>query len=57
MKVNNGNVWRKDNYDGYGVFGGKDFFVLLAEMNGKQGNHESLRQMGGELYYKRDNIL
>jgi hypothetical protein len=29
-----GNKWREDTYNGYGVFGGKDFYVLLAEMNG-----------------------
>lgn len=34
MLDNNGNVWIEDNYEGYGVFGGKDFYQLLAEMNG-----------------------
>jgi hypothetical protein len=29
-----GNVWTEDDYEGYGVFGGKDFYELLAEMNG-----------------------
>jgi hypothetical protein len=29
-----GNIWTEDNYDGYGVFGGKDYYELLAEMNG-----------------------
>ena len=29
-----GNQWIEDNYEGYGVFGGKDFYELLAEMNG-----------------------
>jgi len=29
-----GNVWREDNYEGYGVFGGKDYYELVAEMNG-----------------------
>ena len=29
-----GNQWVEDNYEGYGVFGGKDFYELLAEMNG-----------------------
>jgi len=33
MKDDRGNVWREDNYDGYGVFGGKDYFTLLSEMN------------------------
>ena len=29
-----GNKWKENCYDGYGVFGGKDFYELLAEMNG-----------------------
>ena len=29
-----GNKYREDFYEGYGVFGGKDFYELLAEMNG-----------------------
>jgi len=29
-----GNVWHEPYYDGYGVFGGKDYYELLAEMNG-----------------------
>ena len=34
MMDNKGNVWTEDNYEGYGRFGGKDFYELLAEMNG-----------------------
>lgn len=34
MFDNQGNSWREDNYDGYGVFGDKDYYELLAEMNG-----------------------
>ncbi len=37
MKDNKGNVWKEEEYDGYGVFGGKDYFELLAEMNGIEG--------------------
>ena len=29
-----GNKWKEEYYEGYGVFGGKDFYELLAEMNG-----------------------
>lgn len=29
-----GNQWIEDSYNGYGEFGGKDFYELLAEMNG-----------------------
>lgn len=34
MIDNKGNEWLERNYEGYGVFGGKDFYELLAEMNG-----------------------
>ena len=34
MADNAGNVWPESEYEGYGVFGGKDFYELLAEMNG-----------------------
>lgn len=30
---NKGNKWRENAYDGYGVFGGKDFYELVYEMN------------------------
>lgn len=36
MMDDNGNVWEENDYQGYGVFGGKDFFELLAEMNGRK---------------------
>lgn len=29
-----GNVWHEPNYEGYGEFGGKDYYELLSEMNG-----------------------
>ena len=28
-----GAQWYEDDYEGYGVFGGKDYYELLAEMN------------------------
>jgi hypothetical protein len=34
MTDNQGNIWKEDNYEGYGEFGGKDYYELLAEMNG-----------------------
>jgi len=34
MMDNKGNVWTENKYDGYGLFGGKDYYELLAEMNG-----------------------
>jgi hypothetical protein len=38
MIDNTGNIFTEDNYEGYGVFGGKDFYELLAEMNGFKSN-------------------
>ena len=34
MLDDKGNKWFEQNYDGYGRFGGKDYYELLAEMNG-----------------------
>ena len=34
MMDNKGNVFTENEYEGYGRFGGKDFYELLAEMNG-----------------------
>ena len=32
------NQWVEDDYEGYGVFGGKDYYELLDEMNGGTGD-------------------
>jgi hypothetical protein len=42
MIDNNNNKWVEDNYEGYGVFGGKDYYELLAEMNGKKTRYEGI---------------
>ncbi len=34
MTDNKGNKYVEHYYEGYGVFGGKDYYELLAEMNG-----------------------
>jgi hypothetical protein len=34
MLDDKGNVWEEYDYDGLGVFEGKDYYELLAEMNG-----------------------
>ena len=34
MSDDKGNVFVEECYEGYGVFGGKDYYELLAEMNG-----------------------
>lgn len=41
MVDNKGNRWREDSYDGYGVFGGKDYYELVDEMNGGSGDREA----------------
>jgi len=38
MTDNKGNQWVEDNYEGYGIFGGKDYHELLDEMNGGSGD-------------------
>jgi hypothetical protein len=51
MSDNNGNRYTEANYHGYGVFGGKDFYELLAEMNGKQTREEGIKiAFSGEKY-------
>ena len=37
-----GNTWQEDKYEGYGVFGGKDYYELLAEMNGLKTREEGI---------------
>lgn len=34
MLAPDGRVWEESDYQGYGVFGGKDIYELLAELNG-----------------------
>ena len=41
MKDHKGNTWREDSYEGYGDFGGKDFYELLAEMNGMGSDRDA----------------
>lgn len=42
MTDNNGNRWEEKHYAGYGEFGGKDFYELLAEMNGLKTRDEGI---------------
>ena len=42
MTDNEGNHWTEKYYEGYGVFGGKDFYELLAEMNGLKTRTEGI---------------
>ena len=47
MFDNKGNRWEEKKYEGYGVFGGKDYYDLVAEMNG----YESDREIGIDLAF------
>lgn len=52
MFDNKGNVWKESSYKGYGVFGGKDYYELVAEMNGyTEGTEDELRQIGIDLSF------
>jgi hypothetical protein len=42
MHDNKGHQWIEKNYEGYGVFGGKDYYELLAEMNGAKTREEGI---------------
>ncbi len=42
MHDNKQNIWTEQVYDGYGIFGGKDYYELLAEMNGLKTREEGL---------------
>jgi len=58
MLDDKGNSWVEDNYEGYGEFGGKDFYELIAEMNGLESN----RSVGIDLAfsgkpYKSPNLV
>ena len=48
MCDNKGNEWVEECYEGYGVFGGKDYYELLAEMNGLEQD----RDLGIELAFR-----
>ena len=42
MKDDKGNTWIENDYEGYGEFGGKDFYELVAEMNGLKTRDEGI---------------
>ena len=41
MYDNKGNKWKESRYDGYGEFGGKDYYELLDQMNGGEGDRQA----------------
>lgn len=58
MIDNSGNEWVEKNYQGYGEFGGKDFFVLVAEMNKvKFVDFDQMREAGIDLYYENKDAI
>jgi hypothetical protein len=53
MVDNQGNEYHEPIYSGYGVFGGKDYFVLMSEMNGiNEATHQQMRSRAIDLYYE-----
>jgi hypothetical protein len=50
MIDNKGNVFTENEYEGYGVFGGKDYYELLAEMNGFVSQKGLTYEVDGEAY-------
>ena len=60
MHDNKGNVWTEENYEGYGRFGGKDFYQLVAEMNsldGLTGDEDRDRDLGIDLAFGQEPYL
>ena len=57
MKDNKGNHWVEEDYDGYGMFGGKDIYELIAEMNGQTTREEGIDLFFSRLEGKTDKIL
>ena len=42
MTDNEGNSWVEDQYEGYGEFGGMDYYELLAKMNGLKDRDDGI---------------
>jgi hypothetical protein len=62
MWDNNGNSWKETCYEGYGIFGSKDYYILLAEMNrtyGEDVTEEQKRKDGIDIEFSsnHDGIL
>ena len=57
MYDNEGNSWYENRYEGYGVFGGMDYYELLAKMNGYSeedlGKGQEMRGLGIDLAFKK----
>lgn len=57
MLDNHGNEYIEMDYEGYGIFGGKDYYVLLAEMNGFGSDREKGLELGDPLFEDWDNYI
>ena len=54
MITEDGRVFTETEYEGYGVFGGKDFYVLAAELNGFKGaTDDETRRLFFDKIWKR----
>ena len=62
MWDNKGNSWKEPSYEGYGMFGAKDYYILLAEMNktyGEDVTEDQKREEGTRIEFSsnHDGIL
>ena len=57
MTDNKGNQYVEDDYEGYGVFGGKDYYELVAEMNGRDTDRATGISISFELPDIKDEFL
>ena len=55
MHDNKGNTWFEPEYEGYGEFGGKDYYELLAEMNGYSTRAEGIDLAFTKIKTKNEN--
>jgi hypothetical protein len=51
-----GSFWYETEYEGYGVFAGKDFYELVAEMNGGGDRGDGIDLFFGTVPFKSPNL-
>ena len=56
MHDDKGNVWHEPEYDGYGEFGGMDYYELLAKMNGLKTRDEGIDLECDSLVYMPESL-
>ena len=57
MTDNKGNQWIENDYEGYGIFGGKDYYELVSEMNHGDADRDRGIRIGFELPSSKDEFL